>query len=112
MDVETQLVNVLDAEPALDTWTKTMGVLIIESTSVAHDAGAERASPMTWAAFNADMERTLLLRVQPDGKTLHSFTRLASLDWEYKPYNADVLIEWATLVVMARDNPALLGPLH
>ena len=93
-------------------------------TELADDA-TETDEGNTWKsigtlldAYSKDMaqlkaaEWSRLANIQPDGETLHWFGRKPSQEWNHIPYDANVLVEWATAVVLARDNPGLLGPLH
>ena len=80
-----------------ETWT-SIGVLLD-----AYSKDMARLKAAEWAR---------VVHIEPDGETLHWFGRKPSQEWNHIPYDANVLVEWATAVVLARDNPGLLGPLH
>jgi len=80
------------------------------------DQESEEGNPLTWKTFlglvDADTQRSRLMHVPADGKTLHAFIRNESLDWNYMPYDAEVLLEWAITIVLAQRDRRQLGTIH
>ena len=103
-----------------------IGDHLFEARAATASADGEASpAPSPWDQFNQAMEervskradesnaeRSRLMGIAPDGQTLHIFTRLPSLDWQYTALNVNSLIELATALVLVRDDPSLLGIFH
>ena len=101
-------------------WTTVVAQMVASQEDQADEGWWPRMDTLIAAQLKAakvkqDRERAEALAealgTSPDGETLYFFKSLPT-GWDYAAYDANVLVEWATTVVLARQDPGLLGTIH